>query len=50
MFLDHERSKNIYYKYGDTRQEWMKLLRKIEPTTGASTTRLRNTFAKYELD
>ena len=25
MFLDHEIRKEKYYKYGDARQEWMKL-------------------------
>ena len=37
-------AKKKYYKYGDARQEWMKLLRKFEATTGASKTRLRKKF------
>ena len=27
-------AKKKYYNDGDARQEWMKLLRKFEPTTG----------------
>ena len=50
MFLDNERSKEKNYNYGDTRQEWMKLLRKFEPTTGDSKTRLRMKFANCDLD
>ena len=34
------------YKYGDARQEWMKLLRKFDPTTGASKKILRKQFTK----
>ena len=38
------------YRYGEARQEWMKLLRKFEPTTEASKKRLHKKFARYELD
>ena len=50
MFLDHERSKEKYYKYRDTRQELMKLLRESEPNTGASMTRLFKKFVKHDQD
>ena len=44
--LKKQRQKN---KYGDARLAWTILSRKFEPTTGASKTRLRKKFSKYEL-
>ena len=37
-------------KYKNTRQSWIKLSGKFEPTTGASNNRLLKKFAKGELD
>ena len=37
-------------KYGDARNAWTKLSRKVEPTRGASKTRLRKRFPKCELN
>ena len=34
-------------KYGSTRQVWIKLSRKFDPTTGASKTMLHKKFSKY---
>ena len=49
MFLDHEISKEkiLYLRRGNTRVD--ETLRKFEPTTGASKTRLRKKPANYEL-
>ena len=49
-FQIFEEAKTKSNKYGDVRQEWMKLLRKFDPTTGASKIRLHNKFSNYKLD
>ena len=45
-----EKAKREANKYGDVGPAWKKSSRKIEPTTGASKTRLRQKFSKYELN
>ena len=46
--IEEEKTKSI--KYGDAVQEWMKLTRKLDPTTGASNTKICNRFANCKLD
>ena len=45
-----EESKTKENKYGDTRQEWIKISRKIDPTTDVSKTRIRKKLLKSDLD
>ena len=45
-----EEAKTRANKYGDARHAWMKLSRKVEPTRGASKTRLRKKFPECELN
>ena len=45
-----EESKTKENKYGDTRQEWIKISRKIDPTTEVSKTRIRKKLSKSDLD
>ena len=45
-----EEAKTLSNKCREARQEWMKISRKFQPTTGASKTRLRKKFSRCELD
>ena len=50
MFPDCIRIKNKANTYGESRQTWMELLRKIDPIGGASRIGLRKKFSKCKLD